>query len=162
VVRYLWEVMMTSLTRAVLLLFACFAGIAQGSADKPAEKLRVKVEFRRAETKPADGLTEAPVSGTQDKVYIYKIADATNDDIADARSAEDEAKPAVEIIFTKEGAKKMAKLSEQHKDKPLAILVDGKVLSAPVVRSSFSERALITGNFTKEEADKLVKGVNSK
>lgn len=154
---------MTFLTRAALLLFACLAGVAQASADKPAEKPRVKVEFRRAETKPAEGLTEATIAGTKDKVYLPKMADATNDDIAEARSAEDgRAKPAVEIIFTKEGAKKMARLSEHHKDKPLAILVDEKVISAPVVKAKFSERALITGNFTKEEVDKLVKDINGK
>ena len=94
---------------------------------------------------------------------MHKMADATNDDIAEARSAKDgQAKPAVEVIFTKDGAKKMAKLSEQHKDKPLAILVDGKVISSPFVREKFSERALITGNFTKEEVGKLVQGINGK
>lgn len=56
----------------------------------------------------------------------------------------------------------MAKLSEQHKDKPLAILIDGKIISAPFVRAKFSERALLTGNFTKEEVDNLVKGINGK
>jgi preprotein translocase subunit SecD len=154
---------MTSLTRATLLLFACFAGVAQASADKPAEKPRLKVEFRRAESAPAEELTEAAVAGTKDKIYLHKIADATNDDIAESCCVEDgQARPAVEVIFTKEGAKKMAKLSKQHKDKPLAILVDGQVISAPIVRARFSERAMIAGNFTKEQVDKLVKGINGK
>ena len=154
---------MASLTHTVLPLFACFVGLAQASADEPVEKPGIKVEFRRAETNPAAGLSEAMVTGTNGKVYLHKMADATNDDIAEARSADDgQARPVVEIIFTKEGATKMAKLSEQHQDKPLAILIGGKVVSAPVVRSRFSERVLITGNFTKEEVDNLVKGINGK
>ena len=154
---------MASFTRAVLLLFACLAAVAHTSADKPIEKPRLKIEFRRAESKPAEGLTEAMVAGTKDKVYLHKLADAGNDDIAEARAKEDgQGKPAVEIIFTREGAKKMAKLSEQHKDRPLAILVDGKVIAAPIVRAKFSERAIITGNFTQAEVDRLVKGVNGK
>jgi preprotein translocase subunit SecD len=56
----------------------------------------------------------------------------------------------------------MAKLSEQHKGKPLAVLVDGKVIGAPIVKAPFSGRALITGNFTKEEVDKLLRGINGK
>jgi preprotein translocase subunit SecD len=161
--RDLQEVIMAPLTRSALLLIACFTGVAQASADKPAEKPRVKVEFRRAESKPAEGLTEAMVAGSMDKIYLHKMADATSEDIAEARSREDgQGKPAVEIIFTREGAKKMAKLSEQHKDRPLAILVDGKVIAAPIVRAKFSERSMITGNFTREEVDKLVKGINGK
>jgi len=141
----------------------CLTCTSQIPANKPTDKPPFKVEFRRAERKPAEGLTEAIVAGTADKVYLHKSADATNADIIEARAAEDgQQRPAVEIIFTKEGAKKMAKLSEQHKDKPLAILVDGKVISAPVVRAQFSERALIGGNFTKEEVARLVKGINSK
>jgi preprotein translocase subunit SecD len=146
----------------VSLLVPCFlTSLTLGQAEKPGGQ--VQVEFRRAETTPAPGLTEATVPGTKDKVYLHKAADATNKDIAEARPAEDgQAKPAVEIIFTREGAKKMAKLSQQHQGKPLAILVNGKVISAPVVKAQFSARALITGNFTKDEADKLVKGINGK
>lgn len=61
-----------------------------------------------------------------------------------------------------EGGKKMARLSDQHREKPLAILVDGKVIAAPVVREKIAERALITGNFTEEEVAKLVKSINAK
>ncbi len=131
---------------------------------KPAEKPRIKFEFHRAETKPAEGLTESTVAGTNEKVYVYKFADITNQDIAEARIVKDDGpvSPAIKIIFTKEGAKKMAKLSEQHINKPLAIVVDGKVISAPIVKVRFSDQVLITGNFTKEQVDELVNGINGK
>ena len=144
-------------------LMVSIAFVAPALPDKADNKPRVKVEFRRAEKEPAEGLTEATVVGTNDKVYLHKSADATSEDIADARPTEDTRKePAVEVTLTKEGAKKMAKLSEEHKDKPLAIVVDGKVISAPVVRSTFSDKVIISGKFTKEEVEKLAKSISGK
>ena len=98
---------------------------------KPTPKPGVKVEFRRAENQPGEGLVEAAVAGTAQKIYLHASADVTNADIAEARAALDgQQKPVVEITFTEEGAKKMAKLTAEHQNKPLAILVDGKVIGA--------------------------------
>ena len=44
--------------------------------------------------------------------------------------------------------------------KPLVILVDGKVLSAPIVREKISGgRAVIAGRFTEEEAKHIANGI---
>ncbi|HEX5273036.1 MAG TPA: hypothetical protein VFW33_21210 [Gemmataceae bacterium] len=137
---------------------SCAAALA-AAADPPAAKF----EIRRAETKPAEGLTEAKVEGTDEKVYLHKEAELTAKDVAKARVVEDKKSgPAVEIVFTEEGQKKAAKLSEAHKDKPLAILVDGKVVAAPVVRDKLGAKGLITGKFTKEQAEKLAKSLGGK
>ena len=56
----------------------------------------------------------------------------------------------------------MEALSEKHLDKPLAILIDGKVVSAPVVRVKVSDKAQINGKFTKDEVENLVKAINAK
>ena len=123
----------------------------------------VKFEVRRAESKPAEGLTEATVAGTKMKVYLHKEADLTGEDVDKARAAvDDQGRPAIEVIFTKEGARKMARLSEQHTGKPLAVLFDGKVISAPVIRARFSARALVTGMFSEGEAEKLAKAITGK
>lgn len=154
---------MRSLFRGSLFAVACIGMSLPLASARLDEKPKVKVEFRRAEAKAAEGLTEAIVEGTTEKVYLHKTAAATNADIAAARSAEDDnKKPVIEIEFTKEGAKKMAALSEAQKNKRIAILIDGKVVSAPVVRAKFSTHAQITGNFTKEEVEKLVKAINEK
>jgi preprotein translocase subunit SecD len=126
------------------------------AADPP----RAKVEFRRAETKAAEGLTEAKIAGSDTKVYLHKEVDLTNDDIAQVRVNEDKERGvSLEMTFTKEGAKKAAKLSEEHADKPVAILVDGKVISALTVRAKFGEKVAVSGNFTKIEAEKLAKSI---
>ena len=153
---------MRSLVQRSAFAVACLGMAIPFAPARPDEKKAV-VEFRRAETGPADGLAEAVIVGTMQKIYIPKKADATNADIAEAKAALDGGgKPAIDIIFTKEGGKKMAALTEKHRDKPLAILINGRVVSAPVVREKFSERAQITGAFTQEEVEKLVKAINVK
>lgn len=127
------------------------------------EKLTVKVEFRRAEDKPAKGLKEVLIEGTKERVYLHKRAELTNEDIAEARGnvLEDNTR-AIAILFTAEGKKKMEKLSKEHLKKRVAIIIDGKVVCAPVLEDVISERALIRGNFTLEEVERIVSGLKKK
>jgi preprotein translocase subunit SecD len=141
---------------------AAAAGLAFALPALADDKPKTKVEFRRAETTAAEGLTEATITGTKEKVYLHKAADLTGADVASARVAGDAKDPAIEITFTDAGAKKAAKVSEDHADKPLAIVVDGKVLAAPVVRAKLGTTIRISGHFTDEEAAKLVKAINGK
>jgi preprotein translocase subunit SecD len=155
---------MTFWTKALAVSLGFLCCIPWGSAAQPAEKPGVKFELRRAESKPAKGLTEATVAGTKDKVYLHKEAALTNRDIVRARAATDSGgAPAVEIELTEQGREKFAKLTGDHQGKPLAILVAGKVICAPVVREKISGgKVLITGNFTREEVEKIVKGIKEK
>lgn len=127
----------------------------------PGEGERAKVEIRRCETKPAEGLVEAEVVGSKTKVYLHKTAELTNEDIAGANVVEkkDVKEPAIEIVFTKKGHEKAEKLSKEHKGKPIAILIDGKVVAAPAVKSTLEQKVLITGAFTKAEAERIVKSL---
>ena len=63
---------------------------------------------------------------------------------------------------TKDGAKKLGDLTEKQLSKPLAILINGKLVMAPVVRDRITDRAMIDGRFTEQERDKLVKEINGK
>lgn len=136
-------------------LFAVSVLFTPAVADQPS-----KVEFRRAETSPAKGLVEAKVEGTNNKVYLHKEAEIAADDIDSARVGDDGfGNPAIEFTLTKEGGKKLAKLSDDHRNKPLAIVVDGKVISAPIIRAKISEKALITGKFTQKEAEQIVRAI---
>jgi preprotein translocase subunit SecD len=123
----------------------------------------VKFEVRRAESKPGEGLTEAKVEGTDKKVYLHKEVELTNEDIAGAKAVTDESKAnVVDVKLTKEGRQKLARVTKAHQGKPLAILVDGKVVAAPVVRDEITGDARISGNFSKEEAERIVKGFKDK
>jgi hypothetical protein len=157
---FLEAYMAYSAASAVVLVIFHWCTLPPAAAPDPP---RVTVEFRRAETKPADGLTEAAVVGSGQKVYLHKAAEITNTDIAKAfPGLSDDRKYEVHLQFTKDGAKKMAKLSEAHRGKPLAILVDGKVVCAPVLLDIITEYASISGSFTREEVERIAKGIAAK
>ena len=155
---------MIFIQKVLIATFVFISSVAMDPAIQAPEKSPVKFELRRAESKPAPGLTEAEVAGTKDKVYLHKDVAITNKDIAATRATADASnKPAIEITLTKEGQKKFAELSREHQGRPLAIMADGKVLGAPTVRGKISgDRAVIHGNFTKEEAERIANGIRQK
>ncbi|OGS21292.1 MAG: protein-export membrane protein SecD [Elusimicrobia bacterium RIFOXYA2_FULL_39_19] len=61
--------------------------------------------------------------------------------------------PRVGIEFNDDGAKLFSRVTETNINRNLAIVLDGVVQSAPVIRSKIPDgRAVIEGNFTMEEA----------
>ncbi|MBN1555830.1 MAG: protein kinase [Phycisphaerae bacterium] len=65
--------------------------------------------------------------------------------------------PAVGFQFDESGGEQFYKLTSKHIHQPLAILVDDVVYSAPTIMSAIRERGMITGQFTQQEVDDLVK-----
>src|SRR5690349_15706450 len=110
----------------------------QPGPNPPAPGPSVAVEFRKAEESPAEGLTEATVAGSDKKVYLHPEVELSNADVADVFPLIDpNGKPAVGIRFNKEGQEKAQRLSREHVNKPVAILIDGKVVCAPLIRDEF-------------------------
>ncbi|WP_456403045.1 protein translocase subunit SecD [Persephonella sp.] len=76
--------------------------------------------------------------------------------LKDARTTIDQSgNPAVNFELTSEGAEIFGEATAKMIGKRLAIVLDNKVISAPVVRSRISSAGQITGNFTPEEAADL-------
>ena len=57
------------------------------------------------------------------------------------------------------GAERMRQATTTHLGRPVAILVDGGVVIAPVVRSPISDSAVISGNYTRAEAERIADGI---
>ena len=55
------------------------------------------------------------------------------------------------------GAQRMAKLTGGNIGNHMAILLDDEVYSAPTVRTTISDRGLISGRFSRDEVDELVR-----
>jgi len=76
--------------------------------------------------------------------------------LKDARVSTDQAgNPAVNFELTSEGAEIFGEATNKMINKRLAIVLDGKVMSAPVIRSRITSSGQITGRFTTEEANDL-------
>jgi preprotein translocase subunit SecD len=56
----------------------------------------------------------------------------------------------------------MSSATQGHVGKPLAIVVNGTVVAAPTLRGAIHENALITGDFTRAEADEVAAGLTGK
>ena len=120
-------------------------------------KKEVEGYAKEAEAKAA--LDPAVTVGRDDTGRAYLLGElyVTGKDLADARLAYDQfGKAAVSIKFNKEGSEQFAKATEMNVDKQIAIVLDGIVVSAPVVRERISGgEAQISGSFRTEEATRL-------
>jgi hypothetical protein len=120
----------------------------------------VPFEVRLAEELPGPGLREAKVTG-DGSVYLHEEIIVTNGDIARAYVTEDAntSRYGVGVEFTAEAAQRMLAATEAHLGEPLAILIDNEVAVALKIRSPVSSSAVISGNFTKSEAERIVAGI---
>jgi preprotein translocase subunit SecD len=150
-----------SLLVVTILCFLTELVSTNAPADEPA---KAKFEIRKVELKPAEGLTPFTKPGYKETFYLHPMSEMTGADVAEAKIRRDLAKfgIVIEFTFTDAGTKKMESLTEKHVDKPIAFVLDGKVLSAPYVRQKISAKAAITGDYTEEEAERIVKSLGSK
>lgn len=96
---------------------------------------------------------------TNDEIAAFllpRVADITGDYLSDARLQFDQQqRPIVEFRFNPQGGDIFGELTEANIGNPMAIVLDEKVYSAPVIRGRISTRGQIEGNYTSEEAADL-------
>jgi hypothetical protein len=121
----------------------------------------VRFEVRLAEENPGDGLRETAASAGGRRIYLHPETVVTNSDIARAELAQGDAAStfSVNITFNADGAARMSRATANHIGRPLAILLDGEVVMAPVLRSAITTSAMISGRFTRAEAERIVAGI---
>ncbi len=95
--------------------------------------------------------------GVQGYYLVSRVASITGKDLRSVRRGLDEwNNPAVSFTLTPDGARRFEQVTGQNVGKQLAIILDGKLQSAPVINSRISDSGIIQGRFTPEEADDLV------
>ncbi|MCT4558924.1 MAG: protein translocase subunit SecD [Pelagimonas sp.] len=90
--------------------------------------------------------------------YILEAAPVvTGEELVDAQPTFDQnGRPAVNFRFNPAGARKFGDYTAENIGSPFAIVLDGEVISAPVIQSHIpGGSGIITGNFTVEESTKL-------
>lgn len=94
---------------------------------------------------------------TQGGYYLVsKVAAITGKDLRTARRSVDEwNNPAVAFTLNPDGARRFEKVTSENIGKPLAIILDGRVQSAPTIQDRISDSGIIHGRFTIEEAEDL-------
>jgi preprotein translocase subunit SecD len=85
----------------------------------------------------------------------------SNADFTWAASRRDDLGWAVNFKLTDDASARFAEVTERMVGKRLAMLVDGKVVSAPTVQSRIVGSGQITGNFTEQEAQRIAEGLTA-
>ena len=102
--------------------------------------------------------------GAQPQLVNFVPSDLTGKDLESAAVTFEtqDRQPAVSLKFKDSGKDKFAKLTKEFLGKPLAILLDNSLLSAPTVQAEIvSGDAIISGSFTLDEAKFLATQLNA-
>src|SRR5918993_2792937 len=87
---------------------------------------------------------------------VRKVAAITGADLRGASPTIDEYnKPAVRFLLTGDGARKFGRVTGENINRMLAIILDGRVMSAPRIETRITDEGRITGSFTSDEVSDL-------
>lgn len=91
------------------------------------------------------------------KVPVYSRIEVSGESLKDSQADFDQNNmPVVTTVFDAVGARRFAKLTTEHVNERFAIVLDGKVLSAPTIREPIpGGRGQISGGFTLQGAKDL-------
>ncbi len=104
------------------------------------------------------GQSEGTVGAAPTTVYyaVRRVAAVTGRDLRNARPSLDENnRPAVSFSLNNQGAAKFGAFTQANINRQLAIVLDGRILSAPNIQSRIDGEGRITGTFTTEQASDL-------
>jgi preprotein translocase subunit SecD len=121
----------------------------------------VRFEVRLAEDQPGPGLRAARVGSSNRTIYLHPEIVVTNSDIARSRVIPGEAPSQfwIDVQLNSAGAEKMRQATTSHLGKPVAILIDGNVVIAPTVKSAIGTAAVISGDYTQADAQRIAAGM---
>jgi SecD/SecF fusion protein len=111
------------------------------------------VKFRDL-TSP-DGKIIEPGTPEYQKIIESSPLIVTGDELERAEVVRQSFSPEVLLIFNREGQDKFARASSLYLKEHIAILLDNKIISAPVIQSANLREPVIQGNFTLKEAARL-------
>lgn len=100
-----------------------------------------------------------PKRGQAGFSLVDKVATITGKDLRSVRRSVDEwNNPAVSFTLNADGGRRFEKVTAENIGKPLAIILDGKIQSAPTINTRIPAETggIIQGRFTIEEAEDLV------
>ena len=93
---------------------------------------------------------------TGEEVRVQEIPNLTGDYIQDASLQYNQNEPVVSFSFNKEGSDLFAKMTSENVGSRFAIVLDGALITAPVIREAITGGSgQISGNFTNESANNL-------
>ena len=127
-----------------------------GLADDPKPTL----EFRLADDADASGWQKMEQPGSDKPIYVSVKASLNGGHIEKVSFYKDaNGTHSIGLTLTDDGAKAMEATTSRNLNKKLAIVLDGKVVSAPIIRSAIAKEVQLTGRFGKDDLLKLFRAI---
>jgi RNA polymerase sigma factor (sigma-70 family) len=136
-------------------------GMATLLAQKPATVFQVRLVFDQATADSEPMPLIRP--GTTETLHVQKtpLLDQKAIRTATVQKNPQTGAAEIQVALTDQSATRFAEVTKLHLGKRLAIVIDGKIYSAPIVRSEIRGGLVtISGNFTEQEATQLVEKIN--
>lgn len=146
---------MVIMKTTIQLLLACLVSQVVIAADQfsgPVLQMRLVADASSEESE------EMVVVGTgKETLPVLKKVLIDQKDLRSVRVSKDQlGHPQIEIRFTDEGKKRFADVTRDSIGKRLAIVIGGRLYSAPKIMTEISGgRAMISGSFSEQEAKEL-------
>lgn len=147
----------------ILLIFGGLSIAEAGEPKAPPVPTAAPLQFRMVVDDSALDTEDLPLEGSNAKggaLHIYHVKkDVLLDQTAIASvrlSIDSMGTPALEITMNQAGAQRFAEVTSQNIGKRLAIIVFGKLRTAPLLQSRIPDgKVEISGSFTEQEAKDL-------
>jgi preprotein translocase subunit SecD len=141
-------------------------GLQDPSALKALLGKTAKLEFKLVDVSadPAEVAQGRAPPGSQilpgqegGQIVVKRRAIITGDQLVDSQvSSDDNGAPAVSFRFDSTGGRRFAQATQENVGKPFAIILDGKVISAPTINSPIlGGSGIISGSYTTATANDL-------
>ena len=95
-------------------------------------------------------------NGSESWYILNRVSAVTGRDLSGAEPSHDvNGRPNVNFTLTRDGAARFGRVTGANVGKLLAIVLDNRVHSAPIIQSQISDRGEITGSFTPQQVQDL-------
>ena len=109
------------------------------------------------------GAQVLPMADGSGFMAVKRRVMVSGDQLTDAKQSFDQnGQPDIDITFNTAGARRFGRVTQENVNKPFAIILDDKILSAPNINEPIlGGRAQISGNFTVQSAHDLAVSLSS-
>jgi len=131
------------------------------TTEPPPEK-RVRLEIRLASFEATPGYKQMRVLDGQQLIYVGAVEVVGDREVVAAAVREGaDGQTRIALQLSQGGAKRLHVATVASLDKPFAVMIDGKLVAAPVVREPIASGQLeISGMFDDLEALEIVDNIN--
>jgi len=133
--------------------------VEDGPASTKEQLLQTRSGVLPGNMEVVPGVSDTGAPGDRAETVYYmvrKVAVVTGRDLRNAKPSLDETnRPAVSFSLNTDGARKFGKATGENIGRRLAIILDGRVQSAPVIEGRIFDEGRISGTFTQQEVQDL-------